>query len=701
MRIIRYLMFFIKNKNYLKIFQQIGQVQSTLTLVNMEIGKLGYRNPIYNQRVSEFNQAIIDLTKAKWYSTRAMETSSKNYWNKAFQSIGKSKELAQKIYGLLSVGDATPIAYEKATITSNGTEISFADGVPLVPEVCPVVILKGSDYEMGYQYAQQLIQIFGSWILEQKANRNFSETQRNQIREWEKQIQDYAPEILDMCKGWGDGATEAGVPMSYNDVLELWTGRLAPANYYFGMSEWLPELPPLACSGAAAWGRATVDGRLVTGSTGDHDCTYMVTIVAFPETGNNFIYTVFGATGDVPLVGPTFLMGHPGMNSKGLAYVEHGGMPRFVEPRQHWGYGIRLGTSIFHILRFANNAEEAREMELSYPVGDVGRHGFGSVGGFYSDSNYGYILESRKDPIVIREAGVMGETDFLYANNSAIHPESGKAEWLQENKENWTWDEHGGWHPKEYQSFRLFGSRSPDNKFLSAQSHTYNNSYGRNLYLYRMLSQNVGQIDFEYMKKIYQKSGTLPMGTWEEIASNYKRSGQWGEYSTAHPGNALVGIMKPEEGRYALCTGPAKRGLVPMAMRPTGSMIVSGNPIYNETNAFWELKLAAEPEQVMMAAKRQAQEDLNRASAELVNIKKLNVVYEALEELLTVAQNEFKNAEGHKDAAKKTTGNQSIYSLSRALRAFTRAQIRARQVYNALNPSERCAIDCDPSLGNN
>jgi hypothetical protein len=48
-------------------------------------------------------------------------------------------------------------------------EISFTDGALLVPNVSPVILLSGSDYDMGYQYYQQLeqlVQVYGPWILE-------------------------------------------------------------------------------------------------------------------------------------------------------------------------------------------------------------------------------------------------------------------------------------------------------------------------------------------------------------------------------------------------------------------------------------------------------------------------------------------------------------------------------------------------------
>jgi len=130
--------------------------------------------------------------------------------------------------------------------------------------------------------------------------------------------------------------------------------------------------------------------------------------------------------GDVPVVGPVWMMGHGGMNNKGVAYVHHGGETKMIEPKDAWEYGIGKGASIFHMLRFAKSAREAREMEPTFSIGDIGRP-TSTPCGFYADSTYGYVMESRKDPVIIREVSVMGETDFLYSANSAIHPDAGKA----------------------------------------------------------------------------------------------------------------------------------------------------------------------------------------------------------------------------------------------------------------------------------
>jgi hypothetical protein len=678
--------YLIRNTNYLKAYRLLEQMRSILVRANIELGKLGYAHPAYAQRVAAFNQAVVDSTKGKWYVARAMDTRSREDWKKGFRYIRQSKELGQQLLASLHTGAPDPITHAQAMLSHHSTEIAFADGVPLVPAINPVVILQGSDFDMGYQYAQQLVQVFGSWILERKAGRKFSAEERETLSAWEEQIGVHTPEILAYCRGWSAGATAAGIPMSYDDVLVLWTGDLPPAINYLGRGEGLPRLAPPLCSGVAAWGSATVNGKLLTGSSGDHDPSYAVTIVAFPETGHNFIHTLFSATGDVPIVGPVYMMGHPGMNNKGLAYVHHGGELRMIEPRDHWGYGIRRGTSILHILRFADNAREAQAMELSYPVGDVGR-AMGSVGGFYADSTYAYVLESRRDPLVIREAGVMGETDFLYANNSALHPDAAQAGWMRANRDQWLRDAHGGWHPTRPMPVALFprpGRGRATDRTGSLLSLMYHNSFGRSLYAYDMLNRAVGHIDVEYLHTMYRTSGTVPPGPWEEVAAAYKATGQWGASSIGHAGNALVAIMQPDDGDqglYALCVGTAARGLAPNAPNP------AGGPLYGETNAFWELKLAANPAGVAAYAGQKAEEYVGRARSVLAELKPSDAARAALQELLELAQREFEIGQRYGEAAEGPAGNESIYHWARATRAYTRAQVRALQVCQTLVPA--------------
>jgi len=384
----------IDHMNIIKTYQQIDKVKNQLGLANMYLARMDQQAPITIRRMEEFDHAMILLTKGKWAASQAVETDNKEDWKQAFGLLKISEAFAQELYDRILSGSSEPIPFEKIALSDKGTEITYADDTPLLPSISPVVILQGSDYEMGYQYAQQLVQIFGSWILERKAGRTFSEDELAIIKRWEEQIQQHAPEMLGLCEGWAAGATDAGVRMSYYDVLELWTGHAEPLDGYFGESG-MPEMGMPWCSGAAAWGRATADGELVTASSGDHDPGFTVTVIALPETGNNFMFCPFGATGDVPKAGNLQMFGHPGMNDQGVVYVHHGGGPKWAEPKEHWGYGIRRAVSVFHVLRFASSAREALDMEMSMPIGDIGQGDPGHPGGFYADSDYGYVVESQ------------------------------------------------------------------------------------------------------------------------------------------------------------------------------------------------------------------------------------------------------------------------------------------------------------------
>jgi hypothetical protein len=675
----KYTKFIFKNIKAFRASRQLYEVRTSLSLANMEIGKQSYHEPIHAQRVKEFNQIMIELVQGKWLAACAMEAKDrqdvKRFWEQAFAKIRASKQHSQRLMNMLYSKSEEPLSIPDTELCANGTEILFAEGAPLVPEINPIVILQGSDFDMGYQYAQQLVQIYGKWILERKSGRQFSQDELNYLHRWEDQISIYAPEILRMCEGWSAGAKDLGIPMSYEDVLDIWTGHRPPAETYLGLSNGEPFMAPPYCSGAAAWGTATKDGSLVTVSTGDHDCHHMATIIAFPESGNNFMITPFGATGDLPKLGGIYMFGHPGMNNQGLAYVEHGGMPKMIEPKKEWGYGVRMGAAVFHILRFANSAREAQQMELAMPIGDVGSGGFGSLGGFWADSQYGYIVDSRKDPVIIREAGDCGERDFLYAANHPLHKESGQAPWMQADKDHWHYDPHGGWYA-DYRPIKKIGI--DEDVIIQSLGNGFIGSRDRSLYLFHILDCGVGNIDFEYMKMINRQSCTLPAKTWKESVAYFKQTGEWTNVTTGHSSNANVVVMKPmrgDLGRYAFCVGAAKRGLAPCM--PTWC-----SPIFNETNAFWELQLGATPEAVAQSALDKACEYMEQACSLFSQLGQQDPAYEPLKDILSQAEKEFQTG----DLIRSENGMTPAH-WAKATRAFTRAQVRALQVIQALEPA--------------
>lgn len=670
----------LKNLNYFKALKARERARKPIFLANMEIGKLDINDPIYPMRIEEYNQAVIEYYTGKFLATEASRTGNKTLWKKAFNGFSNGTKIGKELLQALRTDSKKQLMIKKSGITRKGTEIKFSNDVPLVPEITPVVVLEGSNYEMGYQYARQLIQIYGKWILERKTGKIFTEKQREHMNCWMKEHDKHTPWLSEFIDGWVQGANESGTPISREDIIYLWVGAKVPANDFLSQ-DGLPEVPPIACSGMAAWGSATSDGKLVTGSTGDHDLSYQMIIVAYPDDGNAFIYSAFGATGDIAGGGDTWFFGHPAMNSKGVAYVHHGGGPKFLEPKKYWGYGIRRAASVMHIMRYADSAKQALDMEMSMPIGDIGYGDQATVGGFYADDIYGYVIEGRKEPVAIRETGLLGETDFLYANNSTCHPNAIESEWMSSIKDQWRWDPQGGWRPKTdvgmVKSIGLFlqwasGRLSTSDMMIRGMMMGYTNSYYRNLYIYKHLDAAKGRITPEYMKAMYRNGGKLPEGPWDKIVDNYKKTGNWGKISIGHASNALTAIMKPSEGLFSLCTGPAKRGLTPLM---PGAII----PIYNATNAFYELKLEETPKQMRSHTCEVAYDFITDAELELENVELNENTKKMLEGYLQEARDELSQGDKHSECS-------SIFSIAAAVRCYTRAQVRARQVINSINP---------------
>ncbi|TET44617.1 MAG: hypothetical protein E3J66_00655, partial [Dehalococcoidia bacterium] len=507
-------------------------------------------------------------------------------------------------------------------------EICFEGKVPLPPNVRPVIILEGSDYDMGYQYYQQLVQVFGRWMLKEVAPKELTDEGLTALRAYQWYLRKYAPEMIDLFKGMADGGTDAGVPLSYEDVLAHCTGieyilEAPPRNEIKSYPGAPPgservKLPP-ECSGWAAWGRATKDGELICGASTDHEHRCEVTIVVFPESGNNFIISPFRPT----MLGQ--LCGHPGMNNKGLAYVQHGATHWIqCKPREKYTYGITEGTAILHTLRFADCAGEAKDMQLDYPSGD------GYAGGFWADiDGSAFIIECRENPIAIRHAGDFGETDFLYQTNNALHKDLGHCQ-AEPGGRN-VYIPHGGW--------------------LGSNASTIQ-SIARNLGVWNMLHNYQGEVDLNFAKMIYRFSGEPPAYPTLEEADDawFARKGEGWDQKICHQNNALVSIVLPDdgdEGLYYVCAGCAAEIANPLG--PQGH-----HYLVSPTHSFYQLKLASSPDKLVEAAKRQAQYDLYYADHQLMKLNYSDAAYAPLNEIFNRAATEWIKGSYYQSVAAKT-----------------------------------------------
>ena len=136
----------------------------------------------------------------------------------------------------------------------------------LPPDILPVVIISGNDYEMGYQYGQQAGHLIekNKDIAWAEALVKFSKKViLNSLKANHYYIKKYTPENIDIMKGIADGATDAGYEISYTDVVLMNCTLPKPETSTYPEEAKSEEFPPKKCSVASAWGTATKSGKLI------------------------------------------------------------------------------------------------------------------------------------------------------------------------------------------------------------------------------------------------------------------------------------------------------------------------------------------------------------------------------------------------------------------------------------------------------
>ena len=93
------------------------------------------------------------------------------------------------------------------------------------PSIMPVVILRGSEYEIGYQYGQQVAELIALkkdlvWA-ETLSRQPSRKTVLHDLKAWQFQIKKFVPNLVPFMQGIANGATEAGYDLKYHDVLDF------------------------------------------------------------------------------------------------------------------------------------------------------------------------------------------------------------------------------------------------------------------------------------------------------------------------------------------------------------------------------------------------------------------------------------------------------------------------------------------------
>ena len=320
---------------------------------------------------------------------------------------------------------------------------------------------------------------------------------------------------------------------------------------------------------------------------------------------------------------------------------------------------VPRGIADMHSIRFANTAEEAFDLFMSYSPGceNLGSGSFYvDTGVVHDDANSGthhaFVAESR-NPVSVRYPGDNGEGDFIYATNN----------WFVDNE-------------------ARGGIKTPHAGYWYEDSWFWW-SISRNNMIYDMLSEYQGKVDVDFMKMMYRfPSKVNEDKTLEEIDAAYW-DGNGSDYTAAvgSLGNSGIAIAVPENGNngtFYVSTGAVGKQTAPPY--PGADQYQPG-----KTWTFYQLKLAESPKAVAEAAKAEAKKNINDAEKELKNANLQENIAEPLEEILAKAQDKLTEGEQClKDAGNH--GEDAIYDISKATRCFAAAQAFANQVYEALVP---------------
>jgi hypothetical protein len=510
----------------------------------------------------------------------------------------------------------------------------------LPPSISPVVILSGSDYQMGYQFGQQVGQYLEfkkdqEWVSALKKLGSHDKV-IHALKGYQYYIKKYTPEQIEEMKGVAEGATAAGYKMSYTDILLLKSGiALTPTATYPSGAE-KDKLPMEGCSNWSAWGSTTTDGSLICGDSGDTWFDYQVVVVAFPEHGNNYL---------APTTVSAVVSTHPFMNNKGVFIGGSGGYAlRDID----YDYALPRSSANQHIIRFAKTASEAKDMFLQWKAQASLNNHFADING------NAFVVETTAAIKSVRKPGDFGETDFLYATNNYFKNDMKEA--IKGDK----FIEHAGWMGTGHWSW---------------------SSIPRNLQLWNMLHNYRGKVNLEFAKMMWRFPGNPAPYPIDNKAYYSTRGKDW-DQKICNLLNMRAVIMKPDNGDKGvayICTGPAGRIAYPLFPGGEDHQI-------DGTNTFYQLSLASSPAALVAAAKNAAFDYISEAYSKFMMLNHNSAGYASLKEIYSKANAEYFEGINIYNKGLLASGNQAILYFAQAATAFTRSQAHAKQVYNAIVP---------------
>ncbi len=288
-----------------------------------------------------------------------------------------------------------------------------------------VVVVSGTNYEMGVQYGRQTaaaifhnVAIFKSKLYDAYG----SETVKKDMQVWDYYIRKYDPTLVDWIRGISAGCRSKRFNVSYLDLVllmvyptELWA---RPSDSYPKETHVQKQKKGISlntsregteyhsCNSFAATGSATPDGKPIHGITTMVSAEGMdnIILIAFPKDGASFVSQTW----------PGRVNGNAAMNSNGFAW----NMTAILIDKPAWG----LTEVYFHYLaQLAKSPDEAVNYIQSTPFGGV-------AGGFLMSDAQGNVsvfevAPDRNDHYNLRVPGDEGETGpWVVQTNHLVDP---------------------------------------------------------------------------------------------------------------------------------------------------------------------------------------------------------------------------------------------------------------------------------------
>jgi hypothetical protein len=302
-----------------------------------------------------------------------------------------------------------------------------------------VVVVSGTNYEMGVQYGEQAAKLIA-------ANRdvtwNLLDTQvtaypggpplgrevvLKDMQVWTYYLEKYDPQLKDWLLGISKGCKKKGIEISYVDLMaimvlpqEVWARPAWPYPDEAQVASYAPSKSSVlsargrtntqamsSCTAFAAKGSATPGGvPMVSLTLGFFsEITQYVILVAFPTDGERFI--------NLTMAGK--VTNNTGMNSR-YAWVMTAAVtdPR-TECSSNWG----VPSEAYHhyLQQYCKSPAEAMEYLNKTPKGGVT-----GIFLFADESGEVFAYECSYCGCVAREPGDLGENDFVATSNNYNSP---------------------------------------------------------------------------------------------------------------------------------------------------------------------------------------------------------------------------------------------------------------------------------------